>query len=335
MMTRNRSTCGVRPYIRCACNPLPKEDPTGGWLAEFIQWWWNPDTGYAIEERSGIIRWFIVNESEQVIWADTKKELEEKYPELIPKSFTFIPATIYDNQILLKKDPGYLANLMAQDIVTRERLLKGNWKIRPQAGLIFKREWFEIIENVPRNKIISTVRYWDRACTLPSNNNKDPDFTSGLKFSKDSEGYYYVEHVSHFRGSSKQVRENMKNIASSDGTRVRIGLEQEPGASGKTEVEDIVRMLAGHDARAYRPTGDKVTRAMPASAQAEAGNIKIVRGAWNDAFLNELENFDGDPKKHDDQVDTLSGAFTMLSEVGVVISETYAMNDDYINVEIY
>jgi len=63
--------------------------------------------------------------------------------------------------------------------------------------------------------------------------------------------------------------------------------------------------------RKVRPTGDKITRAQPASAQAEAKNFRLVRGAWNQAFIAELEEF---PEgAHDDQVDALSGAFTMLA----------------------
>ena len=55
---------------------------------------------------------------------------------------------------------------------------------------------------------------------------------------------------------------------------------------------------------------DKVTRAKPVSAQAQAGNIRVLRAPWNDAFFTELENFpDG---AHDDIVDVLSGAFNEL-----------------------
>ena len=31
MLARNRSLCGVRPYIRATCNPIPDDDPIGGW----------------------------------------------------------------------------------------------------------------------------------------------------------------------------------------------------------------------------------------------------------------------------------------------------------------
>lgn len=62
---------------------------------------------------------------------------------------------------------------------------------------------------------------------------------------------------------------------------------------------------------------NKETRARPVSAQAEAGNIKLVREAWNEAFLRELENFPEGAL--DDQVDGLSGAFKVLTERAQVL----------------
>lgn len=65
--------------------------------------------------------------------------------------------------------------------------------------------------------------------------------------------------------------------------------------------------------RSKRVTGSKETRATAFSAAVEAGNVKLLRGAWNDAFLNELENF---PEGlHDDQVDAASDAFDELNNV--------------------
>ena len=135
MLSRNRSTCGVTPYVRASCNP-----DADSWVAKFISWWIDPDTGYPIKERSGVIRWMLRRE-DQLYWADTKEELIEQFklesPEELnePKSVTFIASTIYDNQILLKTNPSYLANLKALPLVERERLLQGNWKIKPAAGL--------------------------------------------------------------------------------------------------------------------------------------------------------------------------------------------------------
>jgi predicted phage terminase large subunit-like protein len=141
MLSRNRSMCGVRPYVRATTNP-----DADSWVAEFISWWIDQNTGLPIVERGGKIRWFIrVNDA--LVWADSPEELKASYgDQVMPKSVTFIPATIHDNKKLLESDPGYMANLMALDTVERERLLDGNWKIRPAAGMFFKKEcvrWYD------------------------------------------------------------------------------------------------------------------------------------------------------------------------------------------------
>lgn len=129
MFSRNRSTCGVRPYIRATCNPDPDS-----FVADFISWWIDQDTGYPIAERSGVIRYF-VRIGDELKWANSPQELAgyinpaDGSP-IPPKSVTFIPAKISDNPALLKSDPDYMANLLALPTVERERLLGGNWKIR-------------------------------------------------------------------------------------------------------------------------------------------------------------------------------------------------------------
>lgn len=132
LVSRNRSTCGVRPRLDATCNP-----DCDSFVARLVSWWIDPTTGYPIDERSGVLRYFYrINET--MVWASTPEELVEQHPELAaiapPKSFTFIKATIYDNPELLKANPQYLANLLALHPVMSERLLKGNWKIRMNKG---------------------------------------------------------------------------------------------------------------------------------------------------------------------------------------------------------
>ena len=123
LMSRNRSACGVKPYVRATCNP-----DAGSWVAKLIAWWIDQASGYPIQERSGVKRW-LVRDGDELVWADTPGELKEKFPLLIPKSLTFIPAKLEDNPTLMKNDPSYMANLMALPRIERERLLGGNWRI--------------------------------------------------------------------------------------------------------------------------------------------------------------------------------------------------------------
>jgi predicted phage terminase large subunit-like protein len=305
MLSRNRSTCGVRPYIRATTNP-----DADSWVADLIGWWIDKETGYAIPERSGVLRYFI-RRGEDLIWADSPEQILAENPGSIAaevKSLTFIRSTLEDNKILMEKDPTYLGNLMAQTLVERERLLKGNWKIRPSAGLYFKRSYFEIIDAAPAG--IPALRSWDLAATEKKEDN-DPDWTVGLKLSRDGKGIFYIEHVERFQGSPNKVEKAISNIAAGDGKAVRIRIPQDPGQAGKSQSTYLTTQLAGYIVHSERETGDKVTRAGPASSQAEVGNIKIVRGPWNEAFLSELENFPP-VKGHDDQVDALAGAVNAI-----------------------
>lgn len=306
MMSRNRSSSGIPGYIRATCNP-----DCESWVRKWIDWWIGED-GYPIASRSGVIRYFVRINGEMV-WADTREELEDIYgQESMPKSFTFIASSIYDNKILMDNDPSYLGSLKALPRVEQLRLLGGNWDVKPEAGMFFQRAWCEIVDAAPVG--VKTVRYWDRACTLPSEVNKDPDYTAGVKIGKGRDGFFYVMDVKRFRGTSMTVENIIKNMASQDGKATKIRLEEEPGASGKAEAAYMVRQLSGYQAKACKSSKDKLTRFLPFSAQAEAGNIKIVRGPWNDAYFNELENFCGDGKGHDDQADGSSGAFNELCE---------------------
>ena len=154
MLSRNRSVCGVRPYVRATCNP-----DADSWVADFISWWIDPATGMAIPERSGRIRW-MCRLGDKIYWADTKEALEVEHgAECAPKSVTFITSSLFDNKILMEADPGYLANLKALPLVERERLLGGNWKIRPAAGLFFQRSWVQVVDKAPAD--LRMLRYWD------------------------------------------------------------------------------------------------------------------------------------------------------------------------------
>lgn len=307
LLSRNRSTCGIRPYWRGTCNPDPDS-----WVADFISWWINQDTGYAIKERSGVIRWYI-RSGNDLIWADTKEELLSEYgPDILPASFTFIAASVYDNKILLEKDPGYLAKLKSLPYVERMRLLGGNWKIRATAGKVFKREWFDIVPCAPK-QIAKSVRFWDIAATEPTKKNKDPDYTAGVKMVMDENKVIYVVDVQRFRKSPGDTQNLILQTAQLDGVGVKILMEQEGGASGKTVIETYRKALLGYTFSGEPAKQNKLQRANPMSGYAEGRNIKLVAGDWNKAYLDELENFPD--AAHDDQVDASSGAFEELANV--------------------
>lgn len=234
-------------------------------------------------------------------------------------SRTFIPARLEDNPTLLAEDPGYRNRLRDFGRVRREQLENGNWLIKPAAGLYFKREWFEFIDahQLPKDRVV--VRAWDLAATEPNPAYPDPDWTVGLKFSKDANAHYYIEHVVRFRGAPGAVDALVRNTAKSDGTDVVIRLPQDPGQAGKSQSASHVQMLDGFDVTVRRESGDKETRAGPVSSQASPqstggthGRISIVRGEWNEAFLNVLQEFPD--ARHDDDVDALAAAHDEMKD---------------------
>lgn len=319
MFSRARSTTGLRPQIAATTNPQ-----AGSWVLEFIGWYIDPDTGYAIAERSGKIRWFVMLE-DKPYFADTRKELLEKYPDSYPLSLCFISSSVYDNKVLMDINPAYEGMLKGMPKVERERLLYGNWKITPAAGNYFKREYFRIIpvEQAPTLDQIKgqAIRIWDLAGTKdPSQvsskkKNRDPDWTVGMLMMQGRDGYIYIRHVTRFRESPLIVEERIKNIASLDGKRVKIIILHDPGQAGNYQVENIIRNMIGYNIRGLRVTKDKITMAGAASAQAERGNIILVEGKWNETFLHEVENFP--EADHDDQVDPLSNGVHVLANKGV------------------
>jgi predicted phage terminase large subunit-like protein len=153
------------------------------------------------------------------------------------------------------------------------------------------------------------VRYWDKAASKKP----EADFSAGVRMLKSDLGVYYVEDVTRGQWSSLDRNKVMRNTAKQDGPAVTVWLEEEGGSGGKESAEISVRDLAGVSVHAERVTGDKLSRARPFSAQCEAGNVKIVRGAWNAAYLDELHAFP--LGAHDDQVDASSGAFNKLANL--------------------
>ena len=312
MLSRNRSTCGVTPFVRATCNP-----DADSWVAKFIAWWINQETGYPIPERSGKIRWFI-RRNETLYWANTKEELWEQFnlkterERLEPRSVTFIMSQLKDNQELLKVNPQYEANLMALSLVERERLLNGNWKIRAASGLYFKRTQLgEILERVPED-VIQWVRCWDLAATEKTDKG-DPAFTAGVLIGKRKNGRYIVADVVNKQMAAADVRQTIKLTAQSDRAaykRVRIRLPKDPGQAGKEQAESYIKFLSGFDVTTVAETGSKEARAEPMAAQWQAGNFDLLYGPWNEEYLLQLENFPDSTFK--DMVDASANGFAEI-----------------------
>lgn len=310
MLSRNRSTCGVEPYVRATCNP-----DADSWVAKLVEWWIDPETGYPIPERSGKLR-YMARQNEVIMWGSTKAELIEQgiKPSSI-KSITFIASTLQDNKMLMQADPSYLANLEALPLVERERLLYGNWKIKSAAGLFFNRNQVGAMLPVVPRDVVAFVRAWDLAATAETEGG-EPAYTAGVLMGRRANGRFIVIDVINVRQSAGEVRATVRHTAMIDNAKygnVRIRYPQDPGQAGKDQAQSYALMLAGFNFKSAPVTGSKETRAEPVAAQWQAGNVDVVVADWNDEYFSQLESFPS--SKFKDMVDATSDAFAELIQI--------------------
>jgi predicted phage terminase large subunit-like protein len=322
LFSRNRTTCGIKPRIDATCNP-----DADSWVAKLIDWWIDPSTGYPIPERAGVLRYFY-RLNNVIYWGDTPEELMEKFPELAkiapPKSLTFIPATLDDNQILLEQNPEYKANLLSLLNVDMERLLKGNWKIKWSAGLVFNRSWFEIIneEDLPKDLTgAQFVRFWDLASTAKEVASNSSCFSASQKWMKikiNGEYVYFILDCYWEQLGAEEGDNQIITMAMADGKKIKQRWELEGGSASRRHEQTLIKAIKKScpeaDCKGVQPLGDKLTRAKPWAMSARSGQIKIVRAWWNEQFLSSVDAFDGSKKTPptNDIVDAGSGAYSCL-----------------------
>ena len=180
---------------------------------------------------------------------------------------------------------------------------------RPTApkGTLFKIEFLSVLDAVPVGG--DSVRAWDLAATKETGQN-NPSWTVGVKMTRLTHGGYLIENVVRFRGAPEEVERAILNTAHQDGYSVRIGLPQDPGQAGKSQVQNLTKMLSGFNVESSPESGDKTTRAGPFIAQSNVGNVAMLSAPWNRAYTDELAAFPSGA--HEDQVDASSRAFSML-----------------------
>jgi predicted phage terminase large subunit-like protein len=317
--------------LTMTCNPSRES-----FLYDWVEYSLDPDTGIPRVGVENITRFFI-NIGSKIYFADSEDELWERHGKdlglvrkkvgekpspgeavFLPKSFRFIPLTVYDNPVLLKNNPGYLAGLLAQPRVNQLRYLHGSWTARAEGSGYFRREWIKIVDRPPINAV-SRVRSWDLAASVVSETNKNPDYTAGVKMSRDKLGYYYIEDVERFRKLSDGVIKSIIDVGHHDGVdSCQVTIPKDPGAGGKAANAFYMRTLAenGIPAKSVVVSGHsgKISRFLPFCTLAESGFVRLVKGEWNEEYLTELELFEGLRTNRDDQVDATADAFNTLSK---------------------
>lgn len=175
----------------------------------------------------------------------------------------------------------------------------------PRTGGMFQRDDFQIIEELPQG-VLHICRGWDLAATKDGFGAQ----TAGVKMATHA-GKVYILDSQAGRWGANEVVERIKTCAHLDGHAITQSIPQDPGQAGKAQRAYLASHLMGYDAHFSPESGAKEDRARPLSAQCEAGNLYLVRGPWNDSFINEMCMFPSGKLK--DQVDAASRAFHWLT----------------------
>lgn len=341
MMSRLRSNSKYVSRMVMSCNPDPDHK-----LREIIDWYIDED-GYPIPERDGVLRYFI-SIDDTYHWGDSAEELKKKYGRKVrPVSFSFISSTIKDNPPMLINNPEYLAQLEGLGDVERARLLYGNWDARAQGANYFKRSYLKEVETLPSD--CTSVRVYDKAATERSAENKTPDFTAGIKVSRDNDGHYYLsgdyhekfidegdwstETMGRFCKPSGERDKLIKLQAEYDGPDVKIIFSVDPGQAGISEFTTSSRELLQLgfivDKDPVPGNRAKLTRFTPFSILAENGHVSIVRSSFDvrtyNALMKELEAFNGQRStgsRKDDWCDAIASGINYLEKHEVIKAVT-------------
>jgi predicted phage terminase large subunit-like protein len=203
-----------------------------------------------------------------------------------------------------------LEELLRRREVMRRRDGERSWEAlfqqnpTPPEGAFFKPGKIGIVDVVPAG--LRKARAWDAAASL------DGDFTVGLRLEgPDKEGIWYVTDVERGQWEPSERDQWMRGTAEFDGPEVAGRVPEDPGSAGKSQAEAWIRLLAGFPYEKHRVSGDKQLRAGPAASQVNAGNVRMLRGDWNTAFVEELRQFPAG--RHDDQVDAFADALDKLA----------------------
>ena len=180
----------------------------------------------------------------------------------------------------------------------------------PAGGHKFKRAWYRVVTVAPSN-LQRVTRYWDKAGTEDAGN-----YSAGVLMGMHERIIYIMDVV---RGQWSALNRNKIIAQTAEIDACRFGksgfttfVEQEPGSSGKESIEFTIRQLIGFKVYADKVTGEKISRMDPLAAYSEAGNVVLVGGQWNAAFLDELVAIPFG--KYDDQADAAAGCYNKMTQ---------------------
>jgi predicted phage terminase large subunit-like protein len=185
------------------------------------------------------------------------------------------------------------------------------------SGMLFNTESFsnylDLTTYNDAADFLRSIRYWDKAGTTDGGK-----YTAGVKMAElrpvGGNPRYLVQDVVRGRWAAERREAIIEQTALQDGPDVVQWVEQEPGSGGKESAENTIKRLRkrGIACLAERPVGDKFYRADPFSVAWNRGQVLLLRGPWNNPFLDELANFSSN-SEFKDQVDAAGAAYSKLN----------------------
>jgi predicted phage terminase large subunit-like protein len=289
-----------------------------------------------IPERAGVIRYFFIDD-DKTVWADTPDELLKYYSQkeldygARPRSFTFIPANIYDNEILLSKDVNYISSLKSQNKIDRERLLGCNWNISlSDYGVVLSRHDFNRYTLADKLNIqgyfIESYFVLDGASRTSEAN--DYSVLGFWAKGRNDKQYYIIDwlRVRLQEPDLEQAIIDKWNYWKSQKAGQNFifnpkGVNIERGACGIAMMQRLPRK--GIPCFELEPDKDKFHRLNDGLGIIKSKWVNVPDNAgWVEPFFEECESFradmkhvimDGEIKPHDDQVDNM--AYAISSQV--------------------
>lgn len=168
----------------------------------------------------------------------------------------------------------------------------------PDEGGEWRKEWFQIIDKseVPINSLKWEL-FIDGAYT--KNTSNDPTgYQVGAKYGND---YIVLSSIDKYLELPELLKDIPKFI---DSLGVRISLILiEPKASGKS-ISQMIKETTSYPITEIKTdfvNNSKIENVRLCSNYVEGGRVKLIKGNWNEAFLNQVGTFPN--AKHDEHID--------------------------------
>lgn len=190
------------------------------------------------------------------------------------------------------------------------RFYAGSWDAIPQDGM-FKPHWFKYLDAMPGHG--EWARGWDIASGESEEADESAGALVGLCRIDGNPNAIVIADMTKGRWSPHARNERMRLCAESDMKYEAKGYFEKGFGIGTDMTLSVIEALSGYSMWAVKPKGSKAFRADPLAAQCEAGNVYLVRGDWNNAFVMECCEFTGEEGGKDNQVDAVSLAYNMLT----------------------